>query len=101
MSTMVEVMRLVDYTQSKLPLKLDQSILTFISLEDTVVSPQATLQALERIEANRQLLIQVEKVGDPGKHVLAGRILSPENTATIAAQIVEFIQQNANHRINP
>jgi esterase/lipase len=101
MSTMVEVMRLVDYTQSKLPFKLDQSILTFISLEDTVVSPQATLQALEQIESNRQLLIKVDKVGDPGKHVLAGRILSPKNTATIAAQIVEFIQQNANHRINP
>ena len=91
-STMVEVMRLVDYTQSKLPLKMDQSILTFISLEDTVVSPEATFDALEQIEASRMLLVEVENVGDPGKHVLAGRILSPENTETIAAQIVEFMQ---------
>jgi esterase/lipase len=90
-STMVEVMRLVNYTQSKLPLKLDQSILTFISLDDTVVSPQATLEALKQIQAHRTLLIEVDEVGDPGKHVLAGRILSPKNTETIAAQIVEFI----------
>jgi esterase/lipase len=92
LSTMVEVMRLVDFTQSILPLKMDQSILTFISLEDTVVSPRATLDALKQIEANRMQLVEVENVGDPGKHVLAGRILSPENTETIAAQIVEFIQ---------
>ena len=62
------------------------------TLEDTVVSPEATFDALEQIEASRMLLVEVENVGDPGKHVLAGRILSPENTETIAAQIVEFMQ---------
>ena len=95
MATVVEVMRLVDYTQSILPLTMEQSVLTFLSDTDTVVSPEATRKALARIDASREQLIEVEQSGDPSNHVLSGRILSPQQTATIAAQIVEFIQQNA------
>jgi len=91
MATVVEMMRLVDYTNSKLPLKLGQSLLTILSPNDTVVVPEATRRALEQIESPRTQLIEVGDVGDPSNHVLAGRILSPDNTATIAAQIVEFI----------
>ena len=101
MTTVIEVMRLVDYTQSKLPLKMEQSVLTFLSDADTVVSPEATRKALGLIDASRKLLVEVEQSGDPSNHVLSGRILSPQRTATIAAQIVEFIQQNAKYRTKP
>ena len=93
-ATTVEVMRLVDYTQSRLPLSLSQSLLTLLSPDDTVVAPDATRKALEQIEASRMELIEVNNVGDPSNHVLAGRILSPENTDIIAAHIVEFIRSN-------
>ena len=92
MRSVVEVMRLVDLAQSKLPLSLNQSILTFLSPDDTVVSPIATRLALAGIKARRMQLIEVHNSGDPNKHVLAGRVLSPQTTETIAAQIVEFIQ---------
>lgn len=94
----VEVMRLVDYANSRLPLKLDQSLLTIMSPNDLVVSPEATRAALAKIDARQMQLIEVENAGDPSNHVLAGRILSPENTATVAAKIVEFVHQPGNHR---
>lgn len=95
MATMVEVMRLVDYAQSRLPLQMEQALLTIMSPHDTVVSPAATRLALQQIDGPRMRLTEIDTAGDPSNHVIAGRILSPQNTETIAAAIVEFIQQNA------
>jgi len=90
--TLVEVMRLVDLAHEQLPLSLDQSLLTLMSLNDTVVSPQTTLEALEQIGAIRSKTVLQEQVGDPSNHVLAGDILSPENTVAVAATIVAFVR---------
>ena len=46
----VEVMRLVDLANTSLPLQIDQSILTLLSPNDQVVSHQATIEALRRID---------------------------------------------------
>lgn len=88
----VEMMRLVDYAQSILPLELEADLLVIYSRADEVVSPAATLAATARITATRQQLIEVTRSGDPSHHVLAGDILSPATTDEIVAEIVGFVR---------
>jgi alpha-beta hydrolase superfamily lysophospholipase len=87
----VEVMRLVDALNARLPLELHQNLLVLQSPDDEVVSPQATWQAFERISAPRKQLIEIENAEDPSKHVLAGDILAPGSTESVAAAIVTFV----------
>jgi esterase/lipase len=89
----VEVMRLVDSVQSRLPMQLEQDLLVLQSPDDKVVSPEATRQAFERISAPRKRLIEIGNAEDPSNHVLAGDILSPASTDTIAAEIVAFVAE--------
>lgn len=89
----VEVMRLVDLLDSRLPMQLEQNLLVLLSPDDEVVSPEATKQAFERISAPRKQLIEIEHAGDPSNHVLAGDILSPGSTDDIAALIVDFVRR--------
>jgi len=87
----VEVMRLVDLLNSRLPMQLEQNLLVLQSPEDEVVSPEATRQAFEQIAAPRKQYIEIETAEDPSNHVLAGDILSPGSTADVAATIVGFV----------
>ena len=87
----IEVMRLVDLLNAKLPMRLEQNLLVLLSPRDTVVSPEATKRAYERIEAPRKALVEIEDAGDPSNHVLAGDILSPGSTDEIATLIVDFV----------
>jgi esterase/lipase len=87
----VEMMRLVDYVQALLPLKIDSDLLVLISPEDTVVSPTASRQAFARITARRQQLVEIEDVGDPSHHILAGDIMSPQSTSAVVTRIVTFV----------
>ena len=89
----VEVMRLVDSVQSRLPMQLAQDLLVLQSPHDKVVSPEATRQAFERINAPRKRLIEIEYAEDPSNHVLAGDILAPASTDKIAAEIVTFVAE--------
>ena len=87
----IEVMRLVDLLNAKLPMRLEQNLLVLLSPRDTVVSPAATKQAYARIDAPHKALIEIEDAGDPSNHVLAGDILSPDSTDEVAAMIVDFV----------
>lgn len=87
----VEVMRLVDYVQSLLPLDIGSGVLVLVSPADTVVSPRATSEAIAKLSAPRKQLVEVADVGDPSNHVLAGDILSPDTTEEVAAAIVAFV----------
>ena len=87
----IEMMRLVDLLNARLPMRLGQNLLVLLSSRDTVVSPVATKQAYERIDAPRKALIEIEDAGDPSNHVLAGDILSPDSTDEVAAMIVDFV----------
>ena len=87
----IEVMRLVDMLNARLPMQLEQNLFVMLSPRDTVVSPAATKQAYERIDAPRKALIEVEDAGDPSNHVLAGDILAPASTDDVAATIVDFV----------
>lgn len=94
----VEVMRLVDLANSRLPLQLDQPLLVLLSPNDGVVSPRLMREALARIGAPRMHVQQYDEVGDLKNHVLAGDILSPENTDAVVAAIVTFVQREPNQR---
>lgn len=87
----IEMMRLVDLLNARLPLEMKQNLLVLMSPDDTVVSPEATRRAFERISAPRKTLLEIEDAGDPSNHVLAGDILSPGKTDSIAAAIVDFV----------
>jgi len=93
MATVIEVMRLVDLANKRLPAKIRQRLLMFYDEDDSVVSPQAALQVFSATEAPEKVAIAVRDTGDPSHHVLAGDILSPETTTAIAATIVEFIRR--------
>ena len=89
----IEVMRLVDMLNARLPLQLQQNLLVLLSPNDTVVSPAATKQAYEHIGAPHKALMEIEDAGDPSNHVLAGDILSPDSTDAVAALIVDFVRR--------
>ena len=87
----VEMMRLVDYARSRLPRRIDQSVLVLVSPDDKVVSPDATKIAFEKIDSTQKQLLKIADTEDPSAHILAGRIMSPTTTAAVAEAIVEFL----------
>ena len=89
----IEVMRLVDHVQGKLPMTMRQDLLVFLSPDDTVVSADAVRQAFVRIDAESKQLIEIPDVQDPSNHILAGDILSPDTTDMIAVTIVDFVSR--------
>jgi len=88
---LVEMMRLVKFARAKLPLKLRQSLLTVYSPKDQVLDVARTRAALELIESPHRKEVEILTSGDPGHHVLAGAIASPQNTQQMAQLIIEFI----------
>jgi len=94
-AAIIEVMRLIDLANAALLTRLEHSLLVLMSPNDGVVSPRLIREAMARIDAPRMELREYDEVGDLMNHVLAGDILSPENTADVVATIVEFVQDGA------
>lgn len=90
-AALVEMMRLVQYTNELLPLSLEADLLTLYSPADAVVDPEATLAALKKIAAPRSEIVEIRDSDDPAKHVLVGDILSPRSTQPAADRIVTFL----------
>ena len=91
MDSVIEMMRLVKYTRSKLPLQLDQSVLTIYSPADAVVDPARIRDAFEQIEGRRRFLLEIPSSGDPSNHVLVGDIMSPQTNDRVVGSIVRFL----------
>ncbi len=91
-NAVVEVMRLVNFANTQVPASIEQNLLMFISPNDQVVSPSAAKAVFIATSAPNKKLIEIDEVGDPSNHVLAGDILSPENTERVVAEIVEFVR---------
>ena len=87
----VEMMRLVDLANRNLPADVAQRLLMFYSTDDSVISPHAALEVLEKSGAPQKTVVRIEDPGDPSHHVLAGDVLSPEKTQRIANEIAAFI----------
>lgn len=91
LSAPIEVMRLVDLANRKLPSTIPQKLLLLYSLQDTVISVDAALEVFARTRAPQKAAIAITNPGDPSHHVLAGDILSAGKTQEIAKAIVDFI----------
>jgi esterase/lipase len=87
----VEMMRLVDLANRKLPAEVPQRLLMFYSKDDTVVSSAAAVSVFEKTIAPQKSAIEIIDPGDPSHHVLAGNVLSKQKTHEVANDIVEFI----------
>ncbi|MDH4107053.1 MAG: alpha/beta hydrolase [Gammaproteobacteria bacterium] len=90
----VEMMRLVKYVRSRLPLEIDAPILAFYSPSDTVVDVDRLRAGLARIRAPRLQSIEIQESGDPSNHVLAGDILAPGNSHIILEHTVRFLRES-------
>ncbi len=93
MSAAVEMMRLVDLANRRLPATIAQRLLLLYSPDDVVISPDAAVAVYEATESPEKALLEIRDPGDPSHHVLAGDVLSATKTEQPAAQIVEFISR--------
>ena len=64
-TTLVEVMRLVDFVGGRLPERIDQRLLVFYSRNDSVVSPDVITHAYDAVDAPDKALIDVTASSDP------------------------------------
>ena len=92
MAATVEMMRLVKFARSKLPLSLRQPILTLYSPNDEVIDVARIESALGQIDSPKNDAITIAQSGDPSNHVLAGNILAPENNTLVAGHIIGFLR---------
>ena len=71
---------------------IETPVLTLYSTQDQVVSPSAIEAAHDRFGAERRRIVAVETSEDPSHHVIAGEILSPSTTDTVAAHVLDFVR---------
>lgn len=87
----IEMMRLVDLANRHLPADIKQRLLMLYSSRDAVIEPAAALAIFQQTDAPQKAALEINDVGDPSQHVLAGDVLSGRTTQQIADDIVEFI----------
>lgn len=88
---LLPMMALVKYVR-ELPLEqISRPILTLYSPDDQVVSPGEIQTAFARFGSAHKQLVALPDTQDVSHHVLAGDILSPEDTPRVRAAILAFI----------
>jgi esterase/lipase len=88
----IEMMRLVDFVDTRLDTPLGAELLVLMSPDDQVVSPEAIREAFGRIDADHKELHEINDSLGPWNHILAGDILAPESTPRVVEIITEFIR---------
>ena len=86
MMALVEHVRTVDLSGVNVP------TLVMYSPRDQVVDAAETERVVRTLGGADVQVFVYEGAGDPAQHVLAGDILSPESTATIAARVLQFLE---------
>jgi esterase/lipase len=66
-------------------------VLTLYAPNDQIIDIDALRAVHSRFGSPRKSLIEIDGVADPQQHVLAGDVLSPTTTDTVADHIVEFV----------
>ena len=93
LAAVVEVMRLVDSVRDSLPLSLDVPVLVLLSRDDRVIDVPRALEALTLIDTPAMRILSVQST-DPGRHVPAGDILSPGQTAITITRMRAFVEDH-------
>jgi esterase/lipase len=86
------MMGLVHLTRSLDLASVTTPVLVIYSPDDKVLNVSAIETMFANFGTARKRLIPYRDAEDPGQHVLAGAILSPNSTETIAEIIVDFIK---------
>jgi len=81
---------LVDVAQVAPLDRIRAPTLVIHSTDDPVVRPDRIVGAFERLGADEKKRIPMTGARDP--HVLAGRIMSPENTDEVVRRTVSFLE---------
>ena len=92
-NAVVEMMRLVDRANRLLPASIPQRLLMFYARDDSVISPEAALEIFDATASPQKAALEITDSGDPSQHVLAGDILSPATTRSMAKAIAGFIER--------
>ena len=88
---LVTMMGLVDLVEQADLGTIRSPTLVIYSPDDQVVDPERIAARYPEIGASYKRLVPLKAVGDSMNHVLAGAILSPENTEPVAALMLEFL----------
>lgn len=91
MSAIIEMMRLVDAVRDAPRLFFKQPVLAILSPRDDVIDYERALAELRELNTTAIEIVNVDTVG-VGHHVLAGKILSPQNTAPMLERTLLFLQ---------
>ena len=70
---------------------IQRPILVIYSPNDQVINPDRVEEAYERFGSPIKKLVAIDDPQDPSNHVLAGRILSPDDTPKIEQIILDFV----------
>lgn len=87
----VEMMKLLDLVNNQDAERIISPTLVLYSPNDQVVDPEPIVTMFERFGSLNKELIAIEEVGDRNNHVLAGQILSPDDTERIASLIEKMV----------
>ena len=90
-SAIVEMMQLVDLVDRMDLSAIQTPLLVLYSPNDQVVDPAPIETTFERFGSPARYIEALEEVGDRNDHVLAGDILSPDDTDRVAKMILKFL----------
>lgn len=91
----IEVIRVVDRVLEKIQDETAPRIQVFYSPDDEVISVAALESAYATIRSPQKEINKVLETGSDSAHVIAGDIISPDNTLPIAEQIARFVLRPA------
>ncbi len=92
-SAVVEMMKLLDLVNSQDAERVICPTLVIYSPNDLVIDPEPIVATFERFGSLEKELVAIDAVGDRNNHVLAGRILSPDDTERIASIILKMVDK--------
>jgi len=93
--TVIEVMRVVDRALKKIATATAPRVQLIYSPNDQVISIAALQSGYATINAPEKMIVEIPETGSPSAHIIAGDIISPDNTDRIAAQITDFVLRRA------
>ena len=89
--TVIEVIRVVDRANEKIQTTTAPRVQVLFSPFDKVLSIPRLRSGYASIQSPEKAIIEVEETGSPFAHIIAGDIISPDNTTRVAEDITGFI----------
>ena len=93
--TLIQAIRAVDRANEKIRTVAAPRAQFIYSPNDQVISVPALRSAYAALQSPQKEVIKVLTTGAPTAHIIAGDIISPDNTNVLAGQITDFILRRA------